>query len=83
MLLAKAYQATPPGGAVIVYDMLIDDDRSSSAGGLLASLNMMLWTSAGFGYSGADCIGWMREAGFRETKIEPLAGGNSMVVGMK
>ena len=83
MLLAKAYQATPPGGAVIVYDMLIDDDRVSSTGGLLASLNMMLWTSAGFGYTGADCVGWMREAGFRKTNIEPLAGGNSMVVGTK
>lgn len=83
MLLAKAHAATPPGGAVIVYDMLIDDERRTSTSGLLSSLNMMLWTSAGFGYSGADCIGWMRETGFRDMRIEPLASGNSMVIGRK
>jgi precorrin-6B methylase 2 len=83
MLLAKAHQALPEGGAVIVYDMLIDDERSSSASGLLSSLNMLLWTSGGFGYTGADCIGWMRGAGFDEMRVERLAGGNSMVVGNK
>lgn len=83
MLLAKAYQAVPPDGAVIVYDMLIDDDRTSSARALLSSLNMLLWTSAGFGYTGTDCISWMRAAGFRDVRIDELAGGNSMVVGSK
>lgn len=83
MLLAKAYTALPRGGAVISYDMLIDDERSSSKSALLSSLNMLLWTSAGFGYSGADCADWMRDAGFHDVRIEPLAGGNSMVIGMK
>jgi hypothetical protein len=83
MLLAKAYQALPPNGAVICYDVLIDDDRSSSASGLLSSLNMLLWTSSGFGYSGADCVGWMHEVGFRDPTVEPLGSGNSMVVGRK
>jgi len=83
MLLAKAYAALPKDGAVIVYDMLIDDERSSDARGLLSSLNMLLWTSAGFGYTAADCISWMHEAGFHGIYVEPLAGGNSMVVGTK
>jgi hypothetical protein len=82
-LLKKAYRALPDGGAVIVYDTLIDDDRRSGVGGLLSSLNMLVWTTAGFGYSGADCVGWMWEAGFRDTRVEPLAGGQSMVIGMK
>jgi hypothetical protein len=63
--------------------MLIDDDRTSSARALLSSLNMLLWTSAGFGYTGTDCIGWMRAAGFGDVRIEQLAGGNSMVIGSK
>jgi hypothetical protein len=46
-------------------------------------LNMLLWTSAGFGYSGADCVEWMGEAGFHSMRVEPLAGGNAMVIGMK
>ena len=83
MLLAKAHQALPEGGSVIVYDMLIDDERSSSTNGLLSSLNMLLWTSAGFGYTAADCAGWMREAGFDGMRVEQLAGGNSMVVAKK
>ena len=82
-LLAKAYAALPPGGALLVYEMLIDDERRTNAAGLLLSLNMLIDTPAGFDYTGADCRGWMHEAGFRETRVEPLAGHESMVVGIK
>jgi O-methyltransferase domain/Dimerisation domain len=83
MLLRKAYQALPKGGAVIVYDMLIDDERRNAVDGLLSSLNMLVWTAAGFGYSGAECTAWMREAGFVEMRVEPLVAGQSMVIGRK
>lgn len=83
MLLTKAYQAIPKGGAVIVYDMLIDDDRRTHTAGLLSSLNMLLWTSGGFGYTATDCIGWMRSAGFANTSVHGLSGGNSMIIGEK
>jgi hypothetical protein len=33
----------------------------------MMSLNMLIETPGGFDYSGADCTGWMKEAGFRET----------------
>src|SRR6185503_13585772 len=64
MLLAKAYEALPEGGALIVHEALIDDDRSQNALGLLMSLNMLIETPGGFDYTGADCQGWMKEAGF-------------------
>ena len=83
MLIGKAYKALPEGGALIVYDALIDDDRSKNAFGLLMSLNMLIETSGGFDYTGADCIGWMKEAGFRETRVEHLVGPDSMAVGIK
>jgi hypothetical protein len=83
MLLRKAHQAVPDGGAVIVYESLIDDDRSRNAFGLLMSLNMLIETPGGFDYTGADCIAWMREAGFRETRVEHLHGPDSMVVGIR
>jgi hypothetical protein len=83
MLLRKAYQALPRGGAVIVYDMLIDDERRSAVDGLLSSLNMLVWTAGGFGYSGLECTAWMREAGFNEMRVEPLVAGQSMVIGRK
>jgi hypothetical protein len=83
MLLAKAYQAIPLGGAIVVYDMLIDDDRRTSKSGLLSSLNMLLWTAGGFGYSASDCIGWMRSIGFGEITVRELPGGNSMITAQK
>lgn len=83
MLLAKAYQAIRTGGAVIVYDMLIDDDRRTSTAGLLSSLNMLLWTKGGFGYTPSDCTGWLHSVGFAETSVRELPGGNSMIIGQK
>ena len=83
MLLEKAYRALPAGGMVVAYDAIIDDDRSQNAFGLLMSLNMLIETPGGFDYTGADCIGWMQEAGFRECRVEHLVGPDSMVVGIK
>ncbi len=82
-LLRKAYEALPEGGAVVVYDALIDDDRSQNAFGLMMSLNMLIETPGGFDYTGGDCSQWMREVGFRETRVEPLVGPDSMVIGIK
>jgi O-methyltransferase domain/Dimerisation domain len=83
MLIRKAYEALPEGGALIIYESLIDDDRRESAAGLLMSLNMLIETPGGFDYTGADCQGWLRDAGFRKTRVEHLAGADSMVIGIK
>ncbi|MEP6921295.1 MAG: methyltransferase [bacterium] len=83
MLLEKAYQALPSGGALIVFESLIDDDRRMNTFGLLMSLNMLIETPGGFDYTGADCSQWMRDAGFRETRVEPLVGPESMVIAIK
>ena len=83
MLVKKAFDALPSGGAFIVYDAIIDDDRSTNAFGLMASLNMLIETPGGFDYTGADCRGWMAEAGFGSARVEPLVGPDSMVIGIK
>ncbi len=83
MLIAKAHQALPEGGALIIWEALIDDDRSQNSFGLLMSLNMLIETPGGFDYTGADCSAWLRDAGFRETRVEHLAGPDSMVIGIK
>jgi hypothetical protein len=83
MLLRKAYDALSTGGALIVYEALIDDERRQNAFGLLMSLNMLIETPGGFDYTGADCSNWMRNAGFRETRVEHLIGPDSMVIGIK
>jgi len=82
-LLRKAYQALPDGGALIVYESIIDDDRRANTFGLLMSVNMLIETPAGFDYTAADCRAWLADTGFRDSYAEPLAGPDSMVVGIK
>ena len=82
-LLHKVHATLEPGGAFIVYEAIIDDERRRNAFGLLMSLNMLIETRGGFDYTGADCAGWMRQVGFRETYVEHLVGNDSMVVGIK
>jgi hypothetical protein len=82
-LLEKAHAALPQGGALIVYESIIDDERRQNAFGLLMSLNMLIETTGGFDFTGADCQAWMREAGFSQTRVEPLTGADSMVVAIK
>lgn len=83
MLIRKAFEAIPAGGALIVYEAIIDDDRSQNAFGLMMSLNMLIETPGGFDYTGADCKAWMKDAGFSTMRVEPLAGSDSMVIGIK
>jgi hypothetical protein len=83
MLLAKAYEALQPNGALIVYETIIDDDRRENATALIMSLNMLIETDSGFDYTGADCRQWMKDAGFRETRVAHLTGPESMVIGIK
>jgi SAM-dependent methyltransferase len=83
LLLRKAYDALPESGALIVYDAMIDDDRRSNAFGLLMSLNMLIETPQGFDYTGAECRGWLEEAGFCDIRIEHLQGAYSMAVARK
>jgi hypothetical protein len=83
MLLKKAYNALPPKGALIVYERLIDDERRVHAAALLSSLQMLLASTGGFDFTGHDCVGWMRETGFRDIRVEPLTADQSMVAGIK
>ena len=60
-----------------------DDDRRTNAFGLMMSLNMLVETPGGFDFTGADCQRWMKEAGFRETRVEHVLGPDSMAIGIK
>lgn len=83
LLLTKAYEALPPGGALIVHETFIDPTRRDQAHALLASLNMLIQTAGGFESTSAECMNWMREAGFGETRVVPLSPTHSAVIGIK
>jgi hypothetical protein len=83
LLISKVYEALPAGGAFLALDAMIDDERRRNVPGLLISLNMLIETIGGFDYTGADACSWMRDAGFRETRVERLAGPDSVAVAIK
>lgn len=76
-------EALPDGGAVVIYEAIVDNERKTNAFGLMMSLNMLIETPGGFDYAGAACEGWLRAVGFSATRVEHLAGPDSMVVGIK
>ena len=46
----------------------------------MSSLNMLIETKAGSEYTGAECVAWLQQAGFREMRIEPLADAQTAVI---
>ena len=44
---------------------------------------MLIELEGRFDYTGAGCIGWMRDAGLRDPYVKHLAGSDSTVVGIK
>ena len=49
----------------------------------VSSYGLLIETPGGFDFTGADCIQWMKKAGFKRTKVEKLAGPDSMVIAIK
>ena len=72
-LLAKAARSLKPGGRVMVHEFLLDDDKAGPPQAALFAVLMLVMTSGGRGYSGAEIGAWMREAGLSD--IEVRAGG--------
>jgi SAM-dependent methyltransferase len=82
-LVRKVHAALPPGGAFLAYDAMIDDDRRINLPGMLISLTMLLETAGGSDYTPREGLEWLREAGFRDLQVVPLAGIDTMIVGWK
>ncbi|MEV0036656.1 methyltransferase [Streptomyces sp. NPDC050804] len=74
MLLAKAYEALPEGGAVLIYDTLVGEDRRDSVGALIVSLHMLVDQRGGKGCTTEECFGRLKDAGFRDCRVQPLSG---------
>ena len=82
-LVRAAYDALPSGGAFVVVENLIDDARRKNAFGLMMSLNMLIEFGDAFDFTGADFVGWCRQAGFKGFDVIPLAGPASAGVAYK
>lgn len=83
LLITKAYEALPEGGALVVIENIIDNERRENVFGMLMSLNMLIETAEGYDFTALDFDTWVKEAGFRETRVMPLAGPTSAAIAIK
>ncbi len=79
-LVGKVFQALRPGGRMVIQDFILDDAKTGPKTGALFALNMLVGTERGSAYSGAEYLGWSREAGFAEAKVVPIPGPTDLVV---
>ena len=71
-LIRRAFDTLPAGGRLVIFNEFVDD---SLDGPLYAALDNVYFatlpTAQSRIYPPADCVGWMREAGFREAEFHP------------
>ncbi len=82
-LIQKAYDSLPEGGVFIAIEAVIDNERKVNPFGMMMSLNMLIETGKGFDYTFDDFNRWASQAGFKSTKLMPLAGPASAAIAFK
>lgn len=82
-LMKRVFDVLPEGGALVVIENIIDDNRSQNAFGLMMSLNMLIETTEGYDFSGADFDVLAKDVGFKETRVMPLTGPASAAIATK
>ncbi len=72
-LLARAFAALTPGGTVLIADYFADNDRKFNPFGVQMGMTMLANTARGGILTNAQVTGWLRDAGFVDTRlIEPI-----------
>ena len=81
-LVAKATSALKPGGALWVQEFVVDTEAPEHSWPALFSLNMLVNTEDGQGYTAADICGFMEHAGLTGCAFDgPDAGKLARFVG--
>ena len=68
-VVAKAYDALLPGGEMHLIGEALNAERTGPADAALWGLAQTLNASSGLAHSVEDCLGYFREAGFRELAV--------------
>jgi len=72
-LLRRAYDSMVSGGIVYVMDMMTDATHTNPPFSALFAVTMALTKEDGWVFSDQELHGWMRDAGFQEFTVGPLA----------
>jgi predicted methyltransferase len=73
-VFAKLLAALEPGGTLWVVDLMLGPSRAEPAFSALFALNMMLVSPIARVFSGQEVLDLAERAGFREGRLNPLAG---------
>jgi len=71
-ILRRAHAALVPGGRIYILDMMTDATHTQPAFSALFAVNMALTTDNGWVFSDREICGWLAEAGFTGTAIQPI-----------
>jgi 3-hydroxy-5-methyl-1-naphthoate 3-O-methyltransferase len=67
-LLDKCFDALSPGGIVVVCESILNDDRTGPLDAALMGVHMLVETTGGKNYSGAEYKEWLSRAGFADIR---------------
>jgi len=79
-VLAKAYAALAPSGRVVIQDFILFPDKTGPKIGVLFAINMLVGTRAGNSYSEQEYTSWLRDAGFKDIRRQPLPGPTDLLI---
>jgi len=82
-LLARIFEALPPGGAVILSGWILDEGRTSPTLPVLFCLKDIVWDAPDVERTVAQYTRWLVDAGFEDVRHERYCPPTSMVVGRK
>lgn len=82
-LITSRAQALDPTRAISQYAHTAWRNRDGCFASAPSAITQTKDGYGGFDYTTADCQCWMREIGFKETRVEHLVSPDSMVVGIK
>jgi hypothetical protein len=84
-LIAKCWDALPPGGVLLVCELLLNADRTGPPAAALMGMNMLIGQLDGKNYAETEYLSWLADAGFTDLEIVRFeaAGANGAVVARK
>jgi ubiquinone/menaquinone biosynthesis C-methylase UbiE len=82
-LLAKTFRALAPGGTIAIAEFLVNADRTGPLNGLIFAVNMLVNTENGNTYSFEEISGWLREAGFTNSRTLDGPGPSPLILATK
>jgi SAM-dependent methyltransferase len=67
-LLKKTFAALAPGGVIAIAEMIPNEERTGPPHALIFGVNMLVHTDEGDVFSFGEISGWLKEAGFVNTR---------------